>query len=156
MSHEIRCEWVLINKIRVMFVTLDNYMCTVANKTSRFNRFMITIALLMVSANILIRIETKFWMPSQCFSSTFYTYQYLTTSSNVPLLMCHTIGDESCKGETIIIQDISLVSCMVLFHLQDLCLFFTHYSCLQLHVYWYVSSRTCRTEKLYKLAPKKT
>jgi hypothetical protein len=75
---------------------------TVANKTSRFIRFRVTIALFMVSANLLIRIETKFWIPSQCSYSTFYTYQYLATSSIVPLLMCHTIGEESCKGETTI------------------------------------------------------
>jgi hypothetical protein len=31
----------------MMFVTLDNYTCTVANKTSRFIRFRVTIALFM-------------------------------------------------------------------------------------------------------------
>jgi hypothetical protein len=118
---------------------------------------MTTIALLMVhvSANLLIRIVTKFWIPSQCFSSTFHTYQYLATFSNVPLLMCHTIGEELCKGENSIIKDISLVSYMILFHLQNLCLFFTHYSCLQLHVYWDISSLSCRM-KIFLNLPKIT
>jgi hypothetical protein len=89
----------------------------------------------MESAHLLIRNKTKLWIPSKVLLLyILYLSIYLATSLNVPLLMCHTIGEESCKGETIIIKDISLISSMILFHLQNLCLFFTHYSCLQL--YW--------------------
>jgi hypothetical protein len=41
MCHEFKCERVLNNKVRLTLVILDNFMCTVANKTSRFIRFMI-------------------------------------------------------------------------------------------------------------------